>query len=272
MGFEPITYRLRSDCSTVELRRRLRIAPRERPSRRSFHGSRLAPSARLGTVAVGVVKRAAVRALVELEVVEEIIDDLPIVESNLRQRTPADLDNLVNVAGTASVFVVDRRVAGVVRLRTRRRFDAAQRRLMSVHSARFDAPRCEASPMIIEYRGKRPKIDPSAFVAPTAVLIGDVEIGAESSIWFGAVLRGDNGPIRVGARTSIQDNAVLHVSEGGGTFVGDDVTVGHAAVMEDCTIERHALIGSNATLLNGCTVGEGSLIGAGSVVAQRAEI
>ncbi len=126
--------------------------------------------------------------------------------------------------------------------------------------------------MIIEYRGKRPKIDPSAFVAPTAVLIGDVEIGAESSIWFGAVLRGDNGPIRVGARTSIQDNAVLHVSEGGGTFVGDDVTVGHAAVMEDCTIERHALIGSNATLLNGCTVGEGSLIGAGSVVAQRAEI
>lgn len=126
--------------------------------------------------------------------------------------------------------------------------------------------------MIIEYRGKRPKVDPSAFVAPTAVLIGDVEVGPESSIWFGAVLRGDNGPIRVGARTSIQDNAVVHVSERGGTYVGDDVTVGHCAVMEDCRIARHALIGSNATLLNGCTIGEGALIAAGSVVGQDAAI
>jgi carbonic anhydrase/acetyltransferase-like protein (isoleucine patch superfamily) len=126
--------------------------------------------------------------------------------------------------------------------------------------------------MIIEYRGKRPRVAPSVFLAPTAVLIGDVEVGAESSIWFGAVLRGDNGPIRVGARTSIQDNAVIHVSEGGGTYIGDDVTVGHCAVMEDCAIEAHALIGSNATLLNGCKIGEGSLIAAGSVVGQRAEI
>jgi len=126
--------------------------------------------------------------------------------------------------------------------------------------------------MIIEYRGKRPKIAASAFIAPNAVLIGDVEVGPESSIWFGAVLRGDNGPIRVGARTSIQDNAVLHVSESGGTHVGDDVTVGHCAVMEDCRIERHALIGSNATLLNGCTIGEGALIAAGSVVGQGAAI
>jgi carbonic anhydrase/acetyltransferase-like protein (isoleucine patch superfamily) len=126
--------------------------------------------------------------------------------------------------------------------------------------------------MIIEYRGKRPKIDNSAFVAPNAVLIGDVEIGPQSSIWFGAVLRGDNGPIRVGARTSIQDNAVVHVSELGGTFIGDDVTVGHCAVMEDCDIKRYALIGSNATLLNGCTIGEGALIAAGSVVGEKAEI
>jgi carbonic anhydrase/acetyltransferase-like protein (isoleucine patch superfamily) len=126
--------------------------------------------------------------------------------------------------------------------------------------------------MIIEYRGKRPKVNPSAFVAPTAALIGDVEVGPESSIWFGAVLRGDNGPIRVGARTSIQDNAVVHVSEGGATLIADDVTVGHCAVMEDCTIEPHALIGSNATLLNGCSVGEGALIAAGSVVGQRVAI
>lgn len=126
--------------------------------------------------------------------------------------------------------------------------------------------------MIIEYRGKRPKIAPSAFVAPTAVLIGDVEVGDQSSIWFGTVIRGDNGPIRIGARTSIQDNAVVHVSERGGTHIGDDVTVGHCAVMEDCRIERYALIGSNATLLNGCTIGEGALIAAGSVVGENAAI
>jgi carbonic anhydrase/acetyltransferase-like protein (isoleucine patch superfamily) len=126
--------------------------------------------------------------------------------------------------------------------------------------------------MLIPFRGKQPKIDPTAFIAPTAVLIGDVEIGPESSVWFGAVLRADNGPIRVGARTSIQDNAVLHVSEHGATLVGDDVTIGHAAVMEDCDIKHFALIGSNATLLNGCTIGEGALIAAGSVVGERAEI
>jgi carbonic anhydrase/acetyltransferase-like protein (isoleucine patch superfamily) len=126
--------------------------------------------------------------------------------------------------------------------------------------------------MLIPYRGKQPNVDPSAFIAPTAVLVGDVEIGPESSVWFGAVLRGDNGPIRVGARTSIQDNAVVHVSEHGGTYIGDDVTVGHCAVMEDCDIKRYALIGSNATLLNGCSIGEGALIAAGSVVGQRADI
>jgi carbonic anhydrase/acetyltransferase-like protein (isoleucine patch superfamily) len=126
--------------------------------------------------------------------------------------------------------------------------------------------------MLISYRGKRPAIAPSAFVAPNAVLIGDVEIGPESSVWFGAVLRGDNGPIRVGARTSIQDNAVVHVSEHGGTYLGDDVTVGHCAVMEDCNVKRYALIGSNATLLNGCTIGEGALVAAGSVVGQGVDI
>lgn len=126
--------------------------------------------------------------------------------------------------------------------------------------------------MIIEYGGRKPKVDPSAFIAPTAVLIGNVEVGPESSVWFGAVLRGDNGPIRIGARSSIQDNCVLHVSEHGETVVGDDVTVGHCAVMEDCRIERKALIGSNAVVLGGALVGEGSLIAAGSVVGERAQI
>lgn len=124
--------------------------------------------------------------------------------------------------------------------------------------------------MIIEYRGKRPKIHPSAFIAPTAVLIGDVEIGEESSIWFGAVLRGDNGPIRIGARTSVQDNAVIHVTNL--TQIDDDVTIGHAAVMEDCHVKNHALIGINAVLLNGSIIGEGSLVAAGSVVGERVEI
>ena len=126
--------------------------------------------------------------------------------------------------------------------------------------------------MIIEYRGKRPKIAATAFVAPTAVLIGDVEVGEESSIWFGTVLRGDNGPIRVGKRTSVQDNSVIHVSEGCSTVIGDGCTIGHAVVMEDCTIEDGALIGSNAVVLNGAIVGTKSLIGAGSVVAANAII
>jgi len=126
--------------------------------------------------------------------------------------------------------------------------------------------------MIIEYQGKRPKVHASAFIAPTAVLIGDVEVGAESSIWFGTVLRGDNGPIRVGSRTSIQDNAVVHVSEHGRTLIGDDVTIGHAAVLEDCHVKNHALIGSNSTILNDAVIGEGALIAAGSVVGNRVEI
>jgi len=125
---------------------------------------------------------------------------------------------------------------------------------------------------IIEYKGKRPKVHPSAFVAPTAVLIGDVEVGPESSIWFGAVLRGDNGPIRIGARTSIQDNCVIHVSEGGRTQIDDDVTVGHAAVMEDCHIKSRALIGSNAVVLTAATIGERSLVAAGSVVGEHSNV
>ncbi|GAC1407166.1 MAG: gamma carbonic anhydrase family protein [Candidatus Velthaea sp.] len=126
--------------------------------------------------------------------------------------------------------------------------------------------------MIIEYHGKRPKIHETAFVAPTAVLIGDVEIGAESSIWFGTVLRGDNGPIRVGARTSIQDNSVIHVSEGNQTIIGEGCTIGHCVTMEDCTIGNGALVGSNAVVLNNATVGEQALIGAGAVVASNANI
>jgi carbonic anhydrase/acetyltransferase-like protein (isoleucine patch superfamily) len=126
--------------------------------------------------------------------------------------------------------------------------------------------------MFIEFHGKHPKIAATAFVAPTAVLIGDVEVGEESSIWFGVVIRGDNGPIRIGARTSIQDNSVVHVSPGSTTIVGDDCTIGHSVTMEDCVIEDGALIGSNAVVLNGATIGRKALIAAGSVVPANARI
>lgn len=127
---------------------------------------------------------------------------------------------------------------------------------------------------IIPYGGKTPRVHPSAFIAPTAVLIGDVEIGADSSVWFGAVLRGDHPDhgIRIGARTSIQDNCVLHVSARGATIVGDEVTVGHGAVFESCEIERGALIGMNAVLLHGCTIGEEALVAALSVVATGMKV
>jgi carbonic anhydrase/acetyltransferase-like protein (isoleucine patch superfamily) len=127
---------------------------------------------------------------------------------------------------------------------------------------------------IIPYGGKTPRIHPTAFIAPTAVLIGDVEIGEESSVWFGAVLRGDHPDhgIRVGARTSIQDNCVLHVSARGATIVGDEVTVGHGAVFESCEIKRGALIGMNAVLLHGCTIGEESLVAALSVVPTGMQV
>ncbi|MBD5656332.1 MAG: gamma carbonic anhydrase family protein [Candidatus Eremiobacteraeota bacterium] len=119
--------------------------------------------------------------------------------------------------------------------------------------------------MFIEYRGKSPRVAVSAFVAPSAILIGDVVVDDDSSIWFGVVLRADDGAIRIGARSSIEDNAVIHATSGKVTTVGTDVTVGHCAVLDDCTVEDGALIGSNAVILGGSTVGASSVIAAGSV-------
>jgi carbonic anhydrase/acetyltransferase-like protein (isoleucine patch superfamily) len=128
--------------------------------------------------------------------------------------------------------------------------------------------------LIIPHGGRTPRVHPTAFVAPTAVLIGDVEIGAESSIWFGAVLRGDHPEhgIRVGARSSIQDNCVLHVSARGPTIVGDAVTVGHGAVFESCEIRRSALIGMNAVILHDAVIGEEALVAALSVVPEGMKV
>ena len=123
---------------------------------------------------------------------------------------------------------------------------------------------------ILSHHGVTPRVHPTAFVAPTAVLIGDVEVGPEASIWFGAVLRADHPEhgIRIGARTSVQDNCVLHVSARGPTIVGDEVTVGHGSAFESCEIRRGALIGMNAVILQGAVIGEEALVAALSVVPE----
>lgn len=127
---------------------------------------------------------------------------------------------------------------------------------------------------IIPFGGETPRVHPTAWVAPTATLIGRVVVEEHASIWFGAVLRGDDPDheIRIGARTSVQDNCVVHVSARGPTLIGPEVTIGHGAVLESCTVERGALIGMNAVVLQGATVGEQALIAAGAVVAAGATI
>ncbi len=126
--------------------------------------------------------------------------------------------------------------------------------------------------MILSYRGKTPRIAPSAFIAPTATVIGDVTIGDEASIWFGAVLRGDVGRIEVGPRANVQDNAVLHSTDHTATIVGEGVTIGHGAVLEGCTVERGAVVGMNAVLLHNVVVGEEAVVAAGSVATDDARI
>jgi carbonic anhydrase/acetyltransferase-like protein (isoleucine patch superfamily) len=127
---------------------------------------------------------------------------------------------------------------------------------------------------ILPFGGFTPRIHPTAFVAPTAVLIGNVEVGPEASVWFGAVLRGDDPQygIRVGARANIQDNCVVHVSARGPTIIGEEVTVGHGAVFESCEIRRGALIGMNAVVLQGAVIGEEALVAALSVVPEGMEV
>jgi carbonic anhydrase/acetyltransferase-like protein (isoleucine patch superfamily) len=122
--------------------------------------------------------------------------------------------------------------------------------------------------MIIEYKGKRPQIAANVYVAPTAVIIGDVVIGEGASVWFGAVIRGDSGPIRIGAGTNVQDNVVVHVNSRHATLIGDNVTIGHGAVLEGCTIGAGSLIGMNATVLDGAVVGEGAAVAAGALVRE----
>lgn len=122
--------------------------------------------------------------------------------------------------------------------------------------------------MIIAYKGKMPVIGKGAYIAPSAVVIGDVVIGDEASVWFGAVIRGDRDRITIGARTNVQDNCTLHVDAGAPLTIGSDVTIGHNAIVHGCSVEDQVLIGINAVVLNKAVVGKGGVVGAGAVVGE----
>jgi carbonic anhydrase/acetyltransferase-like protein (isoleucine patch superfamily) len=126
--------------------------------------------------------------------------------------------------------------------------------------------------LILPYNGVTPKIAPDAFVAETAVIIGDVEIGPGASIWYGCVLRGDANSIRIGARTNIQDGTIIHVNHeregaaGTRTVIGADITVGHMALLHACTLEDGSFVGMKACVMDGAVVETGAMVAAGALV------
>ena len=127
--------------------------------------------------------------------------------------------------------------------------------------------------MIRSYRGVLPVLDPTAYVDESAQLIGAVELGAESSVWMNAVLRGDVHRITIGRRTNIQDGTIVHVMNGSHpTSIGSEVTIGHAAVVHGCTIRDRVLIGMGAILLNGVVVGEDSIVAAGTLLPEDTHV
>ena len=126
--------------------------------------------------------------------------------------------------------------------------------------------------MEFELGGHRPRVHPDAYIAPTAVLIGDVEVAAGASIWFGAVLRADEAPIHVGEGANVQDNAVIHCAENLPTVVEANATIGHSAQLEGCVVEQGALVGMGATMLQRSRLGQGSMLAAGAVVQEGHQI
>ena len=129
------------------------------------------------------------------------------------------------------------------------------------------------TPDIRHYRGKWPQIAASAYIDPAAVIIGDVTIGEEASVWPGTVIRGDVHFIRLGARTNIQDGCVLHVMKDEWPLIlGDEVTVGHSVTLHGCTIESRVLVGMGCVILNGAVIGGGSIIAAGTLITERTTI
>ncbi len=131
-----------------------------------------------------------------------------------------------------------------------------------------DSEKSVAKGLILPCGGHSPEIVGDVYVAPGAAVIGDVVIGPGSSVWFNAVVRGDFNEVRIGSRSNIQDGTVIHVaSYGSGSYIGDDVTIGHNAVIHACTIGSRCLIGMNSTILDGAVVEDGALVAAGALVA-----
>ncbi len=127
--------------------------------------------------------------------------------------------------------------------------------------------------MIQAFQGKTPRIHPTAFVANGAVVFGDVEIGPEASVWFGCVVRGDIHKVALGPRSNLQDGTIIHTDRGyNPTVLGEEVSVGHGAILHGCLVGDGALIGMRAVLLSGCQVGEGAIVGAGAVVPEGMSI
>jgi len=126
--------------------------------------------------------------------------------------------------------------------------------------------------LIIEFNGKKPRVAPGAFIAPTALLIGDIVVEEGASIWFGAVLRGDLSQIVVGKESNVQDNVVIHTMAVNNTIIGQKVTIAHGAILHGCTVGDGAIVGMNAVLLDFCQIGEQAMIAAGSIVKERSII
>jgi carbonic anhydrase/acetyltransferase-like protein (isoleucine patch superfamily) len=127
--------------------------------------------------------------------------------------------------------------------------------------------------MLRAYRGLLPRVHPSAYIDDTAQIVGDVDIGEESSVWMAAIVRGDVNRIRIGRRSNVQDGAVVHVmKDTHATTIGDNVTIGHGAIVHGCTIDDQCLIGMGAILLNGAHVGTQSIVAAGTLVTEGARI
>jgi carbonic anhydrase/acetyltransferase-like protein (isoleucine patch superfamily) len=121
--------------------------------------------------------------------------------------------------------------------------------------------------LILPYKGLRPTLAADAFIAPNAVITGNVVIGSESSVWFGCVLRGDVHEIRVGARTNIQDGTIIHCTRDRfGCYIGSDITIGHAAILHACTLEDGCFVGMGATVMDGARVESGAMVAAGALV------
>src|SRR3954453_16991447 len=127
--------------------------------------------------------------------------------------------------------------------------------------------------MLRPYRGSLPRVHPTAYIDASAQVIGDVEIGEESSVWMCVVIRGDVHRIRIGRRSNVQDGTIVHVmKDTHPTLVGDDVTIGPGAIVHGCTIEQQCLIGMGAILLNGVTVGAGSIVSAGTLLPEGTQV